>query len=86
MLTDQEAVDIVLKHWPDPAAAASTVVRTALSKGSGDNLTAQVVVFGWQRDRGVEVAAARVIEMQEEANKVPEPKPVVEEDEVDMFA
>lgn len=42
VLSDQKVVDIVLDHWGDAAAAASTIVRTALSTGSGDNLTAQV--------------------------------------------
>ena len=50
VLSDQQVVDIVLDHWGESAAAASTIVRTALSSGSGDNLTAQVVMFGWKHE------------------------------------
>jgi len=46
VLTDQQAVDLALEHWPDPSAASAAIVRKALSSGSGDNLTAQVVSFG----------------------------------------
>ena len=45
-----QACDIVLKHWGEPAAAASTIVRTALSSGSGDNLTAQASAAVISRD------------------------------------
>lgn len=76
----------MLEHWGDAAAAASTVVRTALSTGSGDNLTAQVVLFGWKHELGVATVAQRTKERQEEAQRKPAPKPVVEEEEVDMFA
>ena len=31
VLTDQQAVDLVLQHWGDPAAAASTIVRIPLA-------------------------------------------------------
>ena len=82
--------DIVLEHWGDPKAAATTVVRTALTSGSGDNLTAQVVAFGWKHERALEVQKARAKQKVEEAAKAAEearkPKPVVEEDDVDMFS
>ena len=78
--------DIVLEHWGDARAAASTIVRTALSSGSGDNLTAQVVLFGWKHELGVATASKRAIERQEEAQRKPAPKPVVEEEDIDMFA
>jgi len=85
VLSDQQVVDIVLDHWGDAAAAASTVVRTALSSGSGDNLTAQVVLFGWKHDVGVAIASKRAREREEEAQRKPPPKPVVEEEDIDMF-
>lgn len=86
VLNDQQVVDIVLEHWGDAAAAASTIVRTALSSGSGDNLTAQVVLFGWKHAVGVATAAKREVQRKEEAQRKPPPKPVVEEEDVDMFA
>mmetsp|Transcript_45740 Transcript_45740/g.147279 ORF Transcript_45740/g.147279 Transcript_45740/m.147279 type:complete len:311 (-) Transcript_45740:29-961(-) len=89
VLTDQQAVDLALEHWPDPSAASAAIVRKALSSGSGDNLTAQVVSFGeWKRERGAEVAAQRAAAAEAEARMVREPstRPKVEEDEVDMFA
>ena len=77
----------MLEHWSDPAAAASTIVRTALSTGSGDNLTAQVVIFGWRYEQGFAAAKRRVVEREEEkkAAAAPKEKVVVEED-LDMFA
>ena len=84
----RQAVDIVLQHWGDPAAAASTVVRTALSSGSGDNVTAQVIMFGWRASEGEEAkkkrAAAKLAE-QELARKPKEAVKVVEDD-LDMFS
>ena len=87
VLSDQQVTDIVLEHWPNPSAAASTIVRTALSSGSGDNLTAQVVLFGWKQEAGVAVAARRALEREEEkkAASAPKAKVVVEED-LDMFS
>ena len=86
VLSDQQVVDIVLEHWGEASAAASTIVRTALSSGSGDNLTAQVVLFGWKHEQGVLAAAKRVVERQEEAQRKPPPKPAIDEGEVDMFS
>jgi serine/threonine protein phosphatase PrpC len=85
VLSDQQVVDLVLDHWPDPAAAAAKIVRTALSSGSGDNLTAQVVLFSWKQDAGLAAAKKRAEELKQEALRKPAPKPVVEEGEVDMF-
>ena len=82
----------MLEHWGpsgcDQAAAASTIVRRALSTGSGDNLTAQVVAFGWQGERGVEAARRRAREREEAAAAAAAPKEklVVEEEDFDMFA
>ena len=84
--TDQQVCDLVLEQWPDPSAAASKIVRTALATGSGDNLTAQVVLFGWKGAAGAAAAAAREKEKIDEAQRKPGPKPVVEEEDVDMFA
>lgn len=46
-LSNQEVVDLALKHTDDPEEAAKTIVRTAFQKGSDDNLTAMVIQFGW---------------------------------------
>ena len=70
VISDQQAVDLVLEHWGDPAAAASTVVRTALSSGSGDNVTAQVVMFGWRGAEGDEFKAQRHAQKAAEARAV----------------
>ena len=88
VLSDQQVCDIVLEHWASGAgAAASTIVRTALSTGSGDNLTAQVVLFGWRHEAGVAAAARRVVEREEEKKKASAPKEkVVVEEDLDMFA
>lgn len=88
VLDDQAVVDIVLEHWGDPAAAASTIVRKALGSGSGDNLTAQVVTFGWKAALGTEIALSRAEQKRQalaEADK-PKEKFVVEEGELDMFS
>mmetsp|Transcript_15316 Transcript_15316/g.30742 ORF Transcript_15316/g.30742 Transcript_15316/m.30742 type:complete len:270 (-) Transcript_15316:495-1304(-) len=86
VLSDQQVTDIVLDHWGEPSAAASTIVRTALSSGSGDNLTAQVVMFAWKHEAGLEAAKRRIVQRKEEAERKPPPKPVVEEEDIDMFA
>ena len=52
VLSDQQVCDIVLEHWGEPAVAAAALVRKALSSGSGDNLTAQVVMFSWNAGVG----------------------------------
>lgn len=85
VLSDQQVIDLVLEHWGDASAAASRVVRTALSSGSGDNLTAQVVFFSWRHELGVATASRRAREREEEAQRKPPPKPVVEEEDIDMF-
>jgi len=64
------------------------VVRKALSTGSGDNLTAQVVTFGWKNSLGTEIAMARAEQKQQalaEADK-PKEKVVVDEGDLDMFS
>merc|ERR1739841_68548 len=47
VLSNQEVVDMALKHWEDPEEAAKNVVRTAYKRGSEDNLTVLVIQFGW---------------------------------------
>jgi len=88
VLSDQQAVDLVLQHWGDPAAAASTIVRTALSNGSGDNVTAQVIMFGWRAAEGKEAKtrreAAKLAE--EELARKPKEAIKVDEDDLDMFS
>ena len=63
------------EHFGSPKDAAASVVRTAYQKGSGDNLTAIVVEFGW-------VDPKRVMEGLEKAK--PGAGAAVEED-LDMF-
>lgn len=47
VLSNQEMVDLALKHWDDPEEAAKNVVRSAYKRGSEDNLTVLVIQFGW---------------------------------------
>jgi len=88
ILDDQTVVDIVLENWGNPASAASTIVRRALSSGSGDNLTAQVVTMGWKQEHGAAVAKLRAEQKRDAAAKAqnPEPKQKVDEGDLDMFA
>jgi len=88
VLADQAVIDIVLDHWGDPAAAASSIVRKALSSGSVDNLTAQVVIFAWKADLGAEIATARAEQKKQmlvEADK-PKQRIHVDEGDLDMFS
>jgi len=47
VMSNQDIVDLALKHWEDPDEAAKKIVRTAYNKGSEDNLTCLVIQFGW---------------------------------------
>jgi len=47
VMDDQAVCDIAGEHFGRPKDAAASVVRTAYQKGSGDNLTATVIEFGW---------------------------------------
>lgn len=88
VIRDQQACDLVLNHWGEPAAAAASIVRTALSSGSGDNLTAQVVMFSWRAELGSAVALRRAEQKLQEAAdaKKPVAKAKVVEEDIDMFA
>lgn len=88
VLSDQRAVDLALEHWGNPQAAAAAIVRKALSAGSPDNLTAQVVMFGWKGEQGAQAARRRADELMRQADEEAKPvnKPKVEEEDVDMFA
>jgi len=89
VLSDQQAVDLVLSHWGDPAAAASTIVRSALSNGSGDNVTAQVIMFGWRAAEGKVANTQREEAKLREDELARKPKAAVkvqEEDDLDMFS
>jgi len=88
VISDQQAVDICLEHWGQPASAAAALVRTALSSGSGDNLTAQVIMFAWKADQGAVTAIQRFEQKQVEAAEAKKEKPKVKvvEEEIDMFA
>lgn len=59
VLTNQEVVDLAIKHWEDPDEAAKNIVRTAYKKGSEDNLTVLVIQFGWADKNGPKYASAR---------------------------
>lgn len=88
VLSDQQVTDLCLDKWGDPGAAASSVVRTALASGSGDNLTAQVVFFGWKGEAAATAKARRAKELDEEkkAASAPKVKVVVDEGDLDMFS
>jgi len=47
VMSNQEVVEIAMKHWDAPEEAAKDVVRSAYKKGSEDNLTALIIQFGW---------------------------------------
>jgi len=80
VLEDQAVIDLANEHWGDPQAAASAVVRTAFQKGSEDNLTAMVIQFGWQQERGDMVVEAW---KKAEADRAREASELNEE--IDMF-
>lgn len=97
VLSNQEVVDLALKHWSDPEEASKSIVRTAYQKGSDDNLTALVVQFGWadknvpkyleRRNQMNAMAAANVdgnSGKKEDIFVDPSKKPVEKED-FDMF-
>ena len=75
VLSDQAAVDIAAEHVHSPQEAAQAIVRAALAKGSGDNLTVTVVVFGWQIER-----ASALLE-----GKATTKAKAITEDEIDIF-
>lgn len=51
VLSNQDAVDLVLEHAGKPQEAAAAIVRTAYNKKSEDNLTAMVIdLTEWARD------------------------------------
>jgi len=88
VVSDQQACDLVLEHWGEPSDAAAALVRKALSSGSGDNLTAQIVMFSWNASVGAVAAVTRAEQRQQEAleAKKPKLKPKVVEDDIDMFS
>ena len=88
VISDQQACDLVLEHWGDPKAAASNVVRTALSSGSGDNVTAQVIMFGWRGAEGDEYKKQRQAEKRAEAEAAKKPKEATKlaDEDLDMFS
>merc|ERR1712217_35000 len=47
VLSNQEVVDLAMRHWDNPEEAAKNVVRSAYKRGSEDNLTVLVIQFGW---------------------------------------
>ena len=63
-------------------------MRKALSSGSGDNLTAQVVCFGWKHALGQTISSRRLKERDDEKLRAAAPKEklVVDEGELDIFS
>jgi len=53
VLSNQEIVDLGMRHWNNPEEASTAIVRAAYQKGSEDNLTALVIQFGWA-DKNIE--------------------------------
>lgn len=47
VLSNQEVVDLALRHWDNPEEAAKNIVRSAYKRRSEDNLTVLVIQFGW---------------------------------------
>lgn len=47
VLSNQEVIDLAMRHWREPEEAAKNIVRSAYKRGSEDNLTVLVVQFGW---------------------------------------
>lgn len=47
VFSNQEVIDMALRHWKDPEEAATNIVRSAFKRGSEDNLTVLVIQFGW---------------------------------------
>jgi len=91
ILSNQEVVDLAMRHWDDPEEAAKAVVRSAYKRGSEDNLTVLVIQFGWadksiskylnKKHPGMPVEAAAAGNMF--AASAGSKKPV--DDDVDMF-
>lgn len=52
VMSNQEVVDLALRHWDDPEEASKNIVRSAYKRGSEDNLTVLVIQFGWA-DKGM---------------------------------
>ncbi len=73
VVSDQEAVDIVVQELGDPRKAAAALVRAAHDRMSMDNLTATVVAFPWQMDKlpamQEQVAAAKAKRDADAANR-----------------
>ncbi|CAE7720117.1 unnamed protein product, partial [Symbiodinium sp. CCMP2456] len=46
VLSNQEVIDLAMRHWREPEEAAKNIVRSAYKRGSEDNLTVLVVQFG----------------------------------------
>ncbi|KAK3256622.1 hypothetical protein CYMTET_34239, partial [Cymbomonas tetramitiformis] len=81
VMSDQEVIDLAGEHWGDPNEAAAAVVRTALQKGSQDNLTAQVIQYAWQSDHAKDMIAKW---LETEAQRKKEVEEL--EEDIDMFS
>ncbi|GLD91560.1 hypothetical protein PINS_up000093 [Pythium insidiosum] len=53
VMTNQEAVEIAMKSFGDPAGGAAAIVREAYRRNSHDNITATVIEFTWHREEDV---------------------------------
>merc|ERR1719198_1963394 len=90
VMSNQEVVDLALKHWDDPEEASKNVVRSAYKRGSEDNLTCLVIQFGWA-DKNVPKYLERMKLMSGAAASIEGPVPAVasskpaEKEDFDMF-
>jgi protein phosphatase 1L len=83
VMSNQDVVDLVLKHWQDPEEAAKLVVRTAHQKGSDDNLTVLVIQFGWADKNVPRYIEKRKLQAQREKDELSDKGPVSLEKAVD---
>ena len=81
VLSDSAVIDIAAEYVQNPTEGAQAIVRAALAKGSGDNLTATMVVFGW-----VEPTQAAELLEKKRAPTSKAGAPKQDEAEVDMFS
>ena len=67
--------EIAGEHFGRPKDAAASVVRAAYQRGSGDNLTATVIEFGWVTPEQFKAHLEQYVEEQEQGK----------DEDLDMF-
>ena len=75
VLDDQAVCEIAGEHFGRPKDAAASVVRAAYQRGSGDNLTATVIEFGWVTPEQFKAHLEQYVEEQEQGK----------DEDLDMF-